>query len=211
MDNINIVLYICIVIPFLLVLPVLDKKSRKTVFFIAVGLTVCLAASGINYLLHWFIEKDAYYFATTISPVVEEVLKAIPILIFAFTVSDDRKDLLAVSFSLGVGFAVLENAVIFTGSQENVRYAWAIARGFGASLMHSICTMCVGVGMSYVKKNRKIFYSEIFALLAAAITYHAIFNVFVLSQLMYLGILIPISTYLPLIWIYKKRRESFQS
>ncbi len=207
MDNVSIILYVCIVIPFLLVLPVLDKKGKRIVLSMAIGLSACLICTFLNQAVYSMLGESKYYYTTTVSPVIEEFVKAIPILIFAFVISDELEDILPVSFSLGVGFAVLENAILFIGSLNNADYIWAVARGFGAGLMHSICTMGVGLGLSYVKKDKKIFYSGTFALLSAAITYHAIFNTLVQSYLMYLGLLLPILTYLPvnLILIKKKR------
>ncbi len=113
MDNVSIILYICIVIPFLLVLPVLDKKGKRIVLFMAIGLSACLACSFLNQTLYSISGESKYYYTTTVSPVIEEFVKAIPILIFAFAISDELEDILPVSFSLGVGLCTV-----------SVRWAW---------------------------------------------------------------------------------------
>ena len=64
---------------------------------------------------------------------------------------------------------------------ENVTIPWAVARGFGAALMHAACTVMVGMGISCVRKRRKLFYCGTFSLLIAAVIFHAVFNLFVQS------------------------------
>ena len=67
--------------------------------------------------------------------------------------------------------------------------------------MHGMCTLLVGVGISFVKKRNKIFMVGTFALLSTAITYHGIYNMLVQSEYQAAGFLLPISTYIPFfIW-----------
>lgn len=73
----------------------------------------------------------------------------------------------------------------------------AVIRAFGAGLMHGMCTLLVGVGISYVKVRRKLFAVGSFALLSAAITYHGIYNMLIQSDLDIIGALLPIATYIP--------------
>ena len=47
---------------------------------------------------------------TTFSPIIEEILKIIPIFICTFVMHPSRQDLIERSIAIGVGFAILENA-----------------------------------------------------------------------------------------------------
>jgi RsiW-degrading membrane proteinase PrsW (M82 family) len=60
-----------------------------------------------------------------------------------------------------------------------------------------MCTLLVGVGISFAKKRRKIFIVGTFALLSTAITYHGIYNMLVQSTYEIVGFLMPIITYIP--------------
>ena len=83
----------------------------------------------------------------------------------------------------------------------------SIIRAFGAGLMHGMCTLLVGVGISFVKKKRKLFVVGTFALLSTAITYHGIYNMLVQSDYSIIGYLLPITTYSPpFIWRLKKKK-----
>ena len=206
MDNLIYILFICIVVPLCLMLPTLKDKSRLLIGFMIIGMIDCLLASEINAMLLPIFLNNSYYVTTTITPITEEIIKALAILFFAIVIKDERTTLIAISFAVGVGFAVLENAIILIQNINNVSIFWALIRGFSASLAHGICTMSVGVGISMVKKKRKLFYSGTFALLTLAIIYHAIYNTLVQSNLNYFGFILPMLTYLPLIISLKKQK-----
>ena len=48
MDNINYLLFICVAVPILLMLFVLEKKSKITAGYMLIGILVCLFISEIN-------------------------------------------------------------------------------------------------------------------------------------------------------------------
>ena len=207
MDNITYVLYICFLIPMALSLFIMQKKSRLTVAFILIGTTVCLLASEVNNHVYLSINRDMLYFTTTVSPVTEELLKALPILLYALFISDDRQRLAQSAFAIGLGFAILENMIMITQNLYSIDIKWAVMRGFGASLMHSICTVTVGIGISFVRKKKKLFYCGTLSLLMLAVTYHSIYNTLVMSPHKYFGILLPICTYIPLLIFSFKRKK----
>ena len=77
----------------------------------------------------------------------------------------------------------------------------AVIREFGAGLMHGMCTLLVGVGISFVKKRRKLFAVGTFGLLSTAIVYHGIYNILIQSEYSIVGAFLPIATYIPfLLW-----------
>lgn len=207
MDNITYILYICFLIPMLLSLFIMQKKSRLVVAFILTGTTVCLIAGEINNRIYLAVGKDMLYFTTTVSPVTEELLKALPILLFALFISDNRQKLAQSAFAVGLGFAIMENMIMITQNLYSVDIKWAIMRGFGASLMHSICTVAVGIGISFVRKRKKLFYCGTLSLLMLAVTYHSIYNTLVMSPQKYFGVLLPICTYIPLLVFSLKRKR----
>ena len=104
------------------------------------------------------------------------------------------------SMALGIGFALLENAYFLLNS-DDFTILIAIIRAFGAGLMHGMCTLLVGVGISFVKRKRKLFTVGTFGLLSTAIVYHGIYNILIQSEFSIAGALLPIATYIPfLIW-----------
>jgi len=206
MDNLTYISFIAITVSLALMLPLMEKKQRRLVVFMIAGIFSCLFVSELNNILLGAFRGDIFFVTTTITPITEEIVKMLPILFFAIMVSDDRSTLIPNSFAVGVGFALLENVVILTQNVENVTILWALVRGFGSGLVHGICTVMVGWGISYIKKRRKFFYCGTFALLSAAIIYHAIYNLLVQSQYQYVGILLPTITYIPIILFLRKNK-----
>jgi RsiW-degrading membrane proteinase PrsW (M82 family) len=151
---------------------------------------------------------DRYSITVTVTPVSEELLKALPILYYALVISDKKEKLFTASMAVGIGFAVLENAFHLL-NYPNFSILNAIICAFGAGLMHGMCTLLVGVGISFVKKKRKLFAVGTFGLLSTAIVYHGIYNILIQSKFSIIGALLPIATYIPfIVWRIKCKKVS---
>lgn len=204
------ILFICFMIPLLMLMFLLDVRSRLIVGFMMVGMFCCLFASEINGVLINSSEFSSVYLTTNLTPLVEEILKAIPVLFFAIFVSDDREKVLGMAMAVGIGFAVLENAFIMSENQMVASIPWAVIRGIGAGLMHGICTMSVGLGASFAKQKRILFIPGTVALLFTAVIYHGCYNLLIQSEYRYVGIVMPVITYIPLtilIYRYMKKKK----
>ena len=185
-----------------LMLLLLDKKPRTTMLYMLIGQVMCLLAAQLNYLISDGIftsEYNVYVVTVTVTPIVEEILKAIPVIYFGFVISNKKENLLNVAMALGIGFAILENLSILVADAQSVSIAWALVRGFSSALLHGICTSLVGFGVSYVKTRKKLFYTGTFALLTMAIIIHGLFNAFIQSDYAFIGIILPILIYAPFV------------
>lgn len=211
MDNIIYILFVSVSIPILLMTLLVEKKARLPVAFMLIGIFVSVFVSEVNGLLSQVLPMDTYRITVTITPVSEELLKALPILYYAIVISDKRERLFTASMALGVGFAVLENAY-FLINHSDFNMLSAIIRAFGAGLMHGMCTLLVGIGISFVKKKRKLFAVGTFGLLSTAIVYHGIYNILIQSDFSIVGALLPIATYIPFfIWRMRVKRRAEQT
>ena len=63
--------------------------------------------------------------------------------------------------------------------------------------MHSACTAMIGMGISYVRKRRKLFYCGSFSLLVTAVIAHALFNTLIQAQYKWIAFLAVLLMYLP--------------
>ena len=208
-NNMIYILFICILVPMLLMLPIINGRSRLILGYMLIGLFTCLFAAGVNGYALTFINRDLYYLTTNITPVTEEVIKALPVLYYAFIFDSSKRKLEPLAFSVGVGFAIFENMIILTQNIASVSLFWAIIRGFSSGLMHGICTAFVGYGISFIKTRRKLFVCGTFALLTLSITYHSVFNTLVQSEAYkYWGFILPITTYIPLVIFFILSKKS---
>jgi RsiW-degrading membrane proteinase PrsW (M82 family) len=185
----------------------IEKKSRLPISFVLVGIFISVFVAEINGVFKSLLLMDSYQFTIIVTPITEEILKALPILIYAMLISDKKETLFTASMATGIGFAVLENA-FYLLNDPSFNMIDAIIRAFGTGLMHGMCTLLVGVGISFAKKKSKIFVVGTFALLSTAITYHGIYNMLVQSPYEVVGFLLPILTYIPfLIWRFKIKKR----
>ena len=205
MDNIIYILFISISIPILMMILLIEKKARLPVVFVLVGIFVSVFASEVNGLLAQLIPIGMYRVTIAITPVTEEVIKALPILYYAIVISDKREQLFTASMATGIGFAVLENAYYLL-NYPNFSMLSAIIRAFGSGLMHGMCTLLVGMGISFVKKKKKMFAVGTFGFLSTSIVYHGIYNILIQSKYSLIGALLPIVTYIPfIVWRFKNK------
>ena len=200
MDNIIYILFVSISVPIMLMALLVEKKSRLPIIFILVGIFVSVFASEVNGLLAGVLSLDMYSITTIVTPVTEELLKMLPVLYYALIISDKKETLFTASMATGIGFAILENAFYLLNYPNFVMLS-AVIRAFGAGLMHGMCTLLVGVGISFVKRRNKLFAVGTFGLLSAAIVYHGIYNILIQSDYKIVGALFPVATYIPFfIW-----------
>lgn len=188
-------IFLCIALPLLLMLPILEGRSRRLIGFLLLGLTTALAGFELNTMLFAWSGLDTIQFPLIVTPMTEEVLKALPVGVYAILLCGDRKDVLPIAMSVGIGFSILENTVILMQNIGLVTLGWAALRGLSASLMHGLCTMVIGAGLPYVKQYQKLFYTGIFGLWAIAATMHAIFNLLIQSAYGWLGACLPMACY----------------
>ena len=207
MDNLIYILFVAIFVPILLMTCLVEKKARHPLIFVLIGIFVSVFASEVNGVMVDLLPLSTFEVTIIVTPISEEILKALPILFFATLLSPKKEAVFTAAMAIGIGFAVLENA-FYMLNDASFNMIDAIVRAFGAGLMHGMCTLLVGVGILFVKKKRKLFVVGTFAMLSTAITYHGIYNMLVQSDYQIIGYLLPIATYIPfMVWRIRKIRQ----
>ncbi len=95
------ILMICMVVPLLLLIPMLEKQSRLLLGFVLGGMVLAVCAYEINSVVCALFSLSGPELSITAAPIVEEILKALPVLFFALFVSDDRKLVLQLAMASG--------------------------------------------------------------------------------------------------------------
>ena len=207
MDSLIYILFVAIFVPILLMTCLVEKKARHPLIFVLIGIFLSVFASEINAYLRNILPMTPFEITIVVTPISEEIIKALPVLFFATILSPKKEAVFTASMAIGIGFAVLENA-FYMLNDASFNMIDAIVRAFGAGLMHGMCTLLVGVGVLFVKKKQKLFVVGTFAMLSTAITYHGIHNMLVQSDYQIIGYLLPIATYIPfMVWRIRKIRQ----
>ena len=207
MDEMIIVLFICIVLPLSLGLVFMKDKAREMTLFLEIGMFICLLAAYINGYMEGLIGIPREELTYVFTPLSEELLKAIPIVFYVFLFRPDKTRIINNSLMVGVGFAILENEYIMASDIASLTIPWALIRGLGAGMMHGICTLIVGYGLTYVYLRRKLAIAGTYALLICAVVYHACYNLLIQSEYRFFGILLPVCTVIPAVIIINAKKK----
>ncbi|MCQ2435374.1 MAG: PrsW family intramembrane metalloprotease [Clostridia bacterium] len=204
MEFLNLFLYLSITVPLSIVLIMSKSKTKSLVCFVIIGLTVALFCGELNGVIFRLLPYSQNAYVTTFSPMIEELLKILPIFICAFTIKPTRQDIIERAIAVGVGFAILENAFVFASSVNQIDVLTAVLRAFGAGMMHVMTMLFVGFGLSFIYHKRKLFLSGSIGLIATAIIYHSIYNYLVCCEYYVAGFLMPTLLFIPSMLFIKK-------
>lgn len=104
MDNLIYILAICICAPLLLMMIIADNKTRRLLGFMIIGIGISIVAAEFNSIMRdmVFTSLDLFHLTTSVTPISEEVLKALPILFVAIFITDKRDILFTQAMSIGL-------------------------------------------------------------------------------------------------------------
>lgn len=205
MESPHLTIFLCLIAPLSMMLFVFKGRQRAIIGFLLTGIFLCLFAGEINSLIKNSSEMTLRFLTVNITPIVEEVLKAFPIVFIAMALKPDKQLLLESSIAVGVGFATMENACLLFGEAPFLSAGVVIARGLGAGMMHGVSALAVGYSMTKASAEKKQSYAGTVAAVSVSIIYHSIYNIMVQSAYPLIGILLPIASFIPLLFIMRSR------
>lgn len=154
-------------------------------------LLVYLVSPPLNRLFG--IEGNLPLAATTVGPVLEEVIKAVPLYGLAFFAARSFTPFLYIlGLSCGIGFAIEENLIYLIRFHESDGESrlLMVMRSFSTCLMHGVATGFTGYSATVARRARG--WVSIFPLplgLLFASIYHAVFNTVMLEGHHYAGMI----------------------
>jgi len=180
MENI----FICLAAPLIIAFFLLQGETRRFTGFYILGLLICLFSAYINSYFAAVITGDGLAKMTAeqtviqITPIVEEVMKALPVFLFVAIASPQPGMIIGVSLAVGLGFASFENICYITrqGAED---FIFVLIRGFAAGVKHAVCAAITGYGLALVYRRGRMAYPGAFALLCVTSTFHGIYNLLV--------------------------------
>jgi RsiW-degrading membrane proteinase PrsW (M82 family) len=198
--------YICLAAPLLLAVICMRKEARRSLSFILSGMTSCLLSAYVSTFLAGVSNSDLAAASYEISPVVEEIMKLLPLLFYLLVFEPEEKTVISGALMISVGFATFEN-VCFLTSYGTSEFFRLVIRGFGTGAMHVVSGMVIATGLFFLWDQKRLRLVGVFALLCFVITFHAIFNIFVNQSgtIFWIGALIPLVTVLSYLIFFRKK------
>lgn len=195
MENLNLILFICLAIPLSMTLFLFKGSSRAVFSFLIIGMFTALISGEINTLAKVISVIDPQLLSINVAPLVEETAKAIPIIFIAFLIRPSRQKLVEFALATGVGFALLENICVLMNSQD-FSIGYAILRAIGAGMMHGVCTLSIGFAMKSVIDKKRAFVAGTLSAISVAVISHSIYNMLIASRYMIVGLFLPMFTFI---------------
>ena len=198
--------YICLAAPLLLAILCMRQEGRRSISFLLAGMTACLLSAYVSAFAAGVAGANLTAASHAIAPVVEELMKSLPLLFYLLVVKPEKKSAITGALLVAVGFATFENICFLTayGTSDLLRL---VIRGFGTGAMHVVCGLVTAVGLSFLWDQAWLRAVGCIALLCFVITLHAIFNILVnqTGAVFWIGSAIPLTLVLVYDLFFRRR------
>ena len=171
-------IFICMVSPLLVAALCMGRRQLRFFLFCIAGMGVCLLSAYINTFLAAVCRADALAATAEIAPVVEEMMKLLPLVFYLLVFEPEGDKIKAAAITLSLSFATFENVCYLIQNGAD-RFSFIFFRGFGTGAMHVLCGLIVGGGLAYTWQRTWLKIAGTCGLLGAAITLHAIYNLLI--------------------------------
>ena len=171
-------IFLCMVSPLLVAALCMGRRQLRFFLFCIAGMGVCLISAYINTFLAAVCQADALAATAEIAPVVEEMMKLLPLVFYLLVFEPEGDKIKAAAITVALAFATFENVcyLIQNGADS---FSFIFFRGFGTGAMHVLCGLIVGGGLAYTWWRTWLKIAGTCGLLGAAITLHAIYNLLI--------------------------------
>lgn len=169
---------VCIAAPLFITMLCVGRKYRASFVFCFAGMLVCLLSAYLNTFFTIIYQADTMNAATQIAPVVEEIMKLLPLLFFLIVFEPDLQRFRLAAMLVAASFATFEN-ICYLAENGAGQMLFLLIRGFGTGAMHVVCGSAYSEGLRFVWHDRLLRSVCIPGILCVTIIYHAIYNLLV--------------------------------
>ena len=184
--------FLCMASPLLIAALCMGKRQRKFFLFCFAGMGVCLLSAYINTFFAALYKADTFAATTEIAPVVEEVMKLLPLLFYLLIFEPKAEQIKNAAVITALSFATFENIcyLVQNGAEQ---LGFLLIRGFGTGAMHILCGAIIGYGLTYVWQRTWLKLAGTVGLLGVTIGFHGIYNLLIAygGKVQYVAYLLP--------------------
>ena len=185
---------ICIAVPFLISLIFLRKQARMFAVTFLLGMGVCLLGAYIGGFIHLVSGMSENDTAVFLSPVIEELMKFMPLFFYLYLFRPDEDSLLLAGIGIGTGFALFENCCyILSSGAESLPYI--LIRGLAVGVMHIVSMVTLALCITLALRFRALTFSSVTGALSLSMTFHGLYNLLVSGSgiTVWVGYILPVS------------------
>jgi len=171
----DLILYAAYFLPLLFLILVLGRINAKVFLFVAWGIVAAIPVYFLEPVLFGAatVEMPTVLVSLTISPIIEEFFKALPLLFLALPAAKLRdRDILLYALASGLGFSIIETGLIPSPSMLAV-----LTHSFSTALMHACTCGIIGYGIVLAMHfDRRAYPALLLGFYTLAVTVHAFYN-----------------------------------
>ena len=102
-------IFLCMVSPLLVAALCMGRRQLRFFLFCIAGMGVCLLSAYINTFLAAVCQADALAATAEIAPVVEEMMKLLPLVFYLLVFEPEGDKIKAAAITIALAFATFEN------------------------------------------------------------------------------------------------------
>ena len=185
-------------IPLVFLIILLKGENRLMMLFFAWGMVAFALSLPANDLVRGQGGITISELSVTWAPIIEEFFKALPLLYFLVRKQRTAFPLFSFALAAGIGFSIQENYMylLSQASVESSLTFYVILRSITTCLMHGMATGILGFGLTLIKEFNMMVLPLLFGLFSVSIILHALFNLYIASDVRLIGMLMPLLLYL---------------
>ncbi len=169
---------ICIAIPLVVSLLFIRGEVRRYLSAFLFGMGVCLLSAYITSFLGGAVGMSDNETSIFLSPVIEELMKLLPLGLFAILIVPEEKRQTMLAVAIGAGFATFENCCyILTSGAENLGYI--LIRGLAVGVMHIVSILALSIWFAMAKRLKVFSFPSVSVGVSIAMIFHALYNLLV--------------------------------
>lgn len=188
-------IFVCIVAPLAVAALCMGRSYLRIFLFAFAGMGACLLSAYINTFVAALYQATAFQTTAEIAPVVEEVMKLLPLLFYLLVFEPESRYIKSAALTVATGFATFENiCYLIQNGAEDLRFL--LVRGFGAGAMHIVCGAFIARGLTYVWQRGWLKAAGTCGLLGAAVAFHGLYNLLIAygGRVQYIAYAMPLVT-----------------
>lgn len=199
---------LCIAAPLLLSLLFVRGQVQRYVLAFVAGMLACLLAAYVTGFLRLLVAWEETDIRVFLSPVVEELIKLIPLLILLLLTEPKDDALLLLAAALGTGFATFENCCSLLSSGE-ISFSFVIIRGLAVGVMHIVSVSALSMGIIAARRLHALSLPGFVGAFSVAVTFHGLYNLLVSAPGLpsYIGFCLPVLAAFSIYRPYHRLRE----
>jgi RsiW-degrading membrane proteinase PrsW (M82 family) len=174
-------IFLCMVSPLLVAALCMGRRQLRFFLFCIAGMGVCLLSAYINTFLAAVCQADALAATAEIAPVVEEIMKLLPLVFYLLVFEPEGDRIKPVAITIALAFATFENVCYLTENGA-ADFRFLLIRGIAAGALHILCGVLSGFGVSQVFCRRWLAVTGTAGILGACTGFHAIYNLLITAE-----------------------------